>query len=161
MIRLATKSPDDTRELGAVLASQLLRGDVVLLSGDMGAGKTTLTQGLGRALGIDEAITSPTFTLIRSYRGGRLELHHVDLYRIDRAEEVVDLALPELVDDLGVALIEWGEIARPILGQDLLEAHLEFGDGDDDRVVGLSSGGASWTSRLPALRSALDKWAAR
>lgn len=159
MIKLATKSPDDTRELGAVLASQVRRGDVILLSGDLGAGKTTLTQGLGRALGVDQTITSPTFTIIRSYPGHRLELHHVDLYRMDRVQEVVDLALPELVDDKGVALIEWGDLARPVLGQDLLEARFEFGEGDDDRVLNLTPVGGAWTKRVPALRAALDRWA--
>lgn len=159
MIRVVTKSVDDTRELGAALAALARPGDVILLSGELGAGKTALAQGFGRALGVEEPIVSPTFILVRTYRG-RLTLVHCDAYRIDDLQEVADLDLPELLDDGGVALVEWGDTIAPVLPADYLEVRLEFGDGDDDRRVDVRVVGPSWTSRLRALETGLGRWAA-
>ncbi len=158
MIRATTKAPEDTRELGAQVAQFARSGDVLLLAGDLGAGKTTFTQGFGRALDIDERITSPTFTLVRSYEGSRLQLHHIDLYRLDDPIEVLDLGLPELIDQDAVLLIEWGERAVPVLGPDFLELRFEFGEDDDERRLALTAVGASWSSRLPQLSTALGRW---
>ena len=145
----ATKSAEDTREVAGQIAALARLGDVVLLAGGLGSGKTTFAQGFGRALGVAEPIVSPTFTLVRSYVG-RIRLIHADVYRLDHLQEVVDLGLPELVED-GVTLVEWGDVAAPALPPDFLEVRLEWGDGEDD--------GPGWASRQRAVVAALDRWA--
>ena len=154
-MRVSTKSAEDTRELAAQLASVARPGDVVLLSGELGAGKTTFTQGFGSGLGVEDAITSPTFTLVQIYPG-RLKLVHVDVYRLEMLQEVIDLGLPEMLDDGGVALIEWGEAAEPVLAAEFLRIRIEFGDSDDDRVMTIEPVGHSWLDR----QLALERWAA-
>jgi tRNA threonylcarbamoyladenosine biosynthesis protein TsaE len=102
-----TTSEQETAAAGATLASSLQAGDVVLLTGDLGAGKTAFVRGLADGLGIDPAdVSSPTFTLIQEYRGGRLVLHHIDLYRLT-PREVDDLGLDDLIDEGGVVAVEW------------------------------------------------------
>ena len=159
MITVVTKSAEDTRELGAALSSVARAGDVVLLSGDLGAGKTTLVQGFARGLGITEPVVSPTFILVRTYRG-RLTLVHADAYRMDNLQEVTDLDLPELLDDGGVALVEWGDVIAPVLPADYLEIRLQLGEGDDDRQISARVVGPTWAPRAAALRDALDRWSA-
>ncbi len=160
MIRAATKSADDTRDLAAQLAALARSGDVILLAGDLGAGKTTFTQGFGKGLGVPEQITSPTFTLVHTYEG-RLKLVHVDVYRLELLQEVIDLGLPELIDEQGaVALIEWGEAAAPALATDYLRVRIEFGTDDDEREFTLEPVGPSWRDRPDALRDALSGWTA-
>ncbi|HZN13922.1 MAG TPA: tRNA (adenosine(37)-N6)-threonylcarbamoyltransferase complex ATPase subunit type 1 TsaE [Acidimicrobiales bacterium] len=153
----ATKSADDTRELAAAVADGARPGDVILLSGDLGAGKTTFTQGFGRGLGVPERITSPTFTLLQTYVG-RLKLVHVDVYRLERLQEIVDLGLPEFLDDGAVALIEWGEAASPVLANDFMRIRIGFGAADDDRTFSLETVGASWAGRPTRLNTALERW---
>ncbi len=110
-----TASPDATRDLAARLAGAARRGDVIVLQGPLGAGKTTFAQGFARGVGVDGPVTSPTFTLVRQYPSSLGQLVHVDVYRLDRLAEVADLGLADLVED-GVALVEWGDVARPALG---------------------------------------------
>lgn len=159
MISVLTKSAEDTRELGAALSTVARAGDVVLLSGDLGAGKTTLVQGFARGLGVTEPVVSPTFILVRTYHG-RLTLVHADAYRMDNLREVTDLDLPELLDDGGVALVEWGDVIAPVLPADYLEIRLEFGEGDDDRHISARVVGPTWAPRAGALRGALARWSA-
>jgi tRNA threonylcarbamoyladenosine biosynthesis protein TsaE len=131
---------------------------VILLGGDLGAGKTAFVQGLARAMGIVEPVTSPTFTLVRTYDGATdLRLLHADVYRLDHLQEVVDLGLAELLDEDTVAVIEWGEMAAPVLPRDCLEIRLDFGDGEDDRVVRMTPVGARWSApaRVSTLRAAV------
>lgn len=157
MIVASTKSAEDTRELGAALAGLVQPGDVVLLSGDLGAGKTTLAQGFARGLGVADQVVSPTFVLARLYRG-RLPLIHADAYRLDNLAEVTDLDLPELLDDGGVALVEWGDVIAPMLPADFLEVRIDLGDDDDHRRFTLRVVGPAWAARAGALRTALDRW---
>ena len=161
MITAHTKSAEDTRELAAALASVLRPGDLVLLSGELGAGKTTLVQGLGRALGVTEPITSPTFTLMRNY-DARIPLVHVDVYRLDHLQEVLDLGIAELIDNEAVALIEWGDLAEPVLPADFLEVRLRYTDtdtGDDDaRDLELRLVGSRWAVRSDAITAVIDRW---
>ncbi len=152
-----TKTAEDTREMAATLAALAQPRDVILLSGDLGAGKTTFAQGFGRGLGITEPIVSPTFTLVRTYRG-RLPLVHCDVYRLERLEEVSDLDLPELLDDGGVALVEWGDTITPCLPADFLEVRLELGEADDDRHIGIRVVGPAWSARRHTLSAALARW---
>lgn len=104
---LTSHSEAETAAAGRTLAEQLHPGDVILLTGDLGAGKTAFVRGLAEGLGIDSTkVSSPTFTLIQEYRGGRLTLYHVDLYRLS-PREVDDLGLDELVEGGGVVAVEW------------------------------------------------------
>jgi tRNA threonylcarbamoyladenosine biosynthesis protein TsaE len=155
---LRSKSVDETRALAASLAELARPGDLLLLVGDLGAGKTAFAQGFGRGLGIDERITSPTFTLAREHRGGRLMLHHLDVYRLDQIAEVHDIGLPELLDEGGVTLIEWGDAIVPALPADYLEVRFSYGEGDDDRNLELVAVGTHWSARTRALATALQPW---
>lgn len=157
-ITAVTTSVTQTRELAAALAQLAQPGDLVLLVGDLGAGKTAFAQGFGAALGVREAITSPTFTLARQYTSGRIELNHLDVYRLDQLHEVLDLGLQELLDGSAVTLIEWGDAIVPALPADYLEVRLEFGEGDDDRRITLRSVGPRWAGRTSASAAALSRW---
>lgn len=159
MLSAATKSADDTREMAAQLATLAKPGDLILLAGDLGAGKTAFAQGFGRALGVDEPIVSPTFTLVRTYPG-RMPMLHVDVYRLDHLQEVVDLGLAEMLDEGGVALIEWGDMAAPSLPADFLEVRIDYGDADDERRFDFRIVGPSWAPRNRALQAALSRWSA-
>ena len=157
-VLVRTTSVDETRKLGAALAELCRPGDVVLLAGDLGAGKTALAQGLGAALGIEEPMTSPTFVLARQYEG-RYPLHHLDVYRLDQLEEVFDIGLPEMLDEGAVILVEWGDAIATSLPANFLEVRLTFGDDDDDeRQLMFRSVGGRWRSRMGPQRLALQPW---
>jgi tRNA threonylcarbamoyladenosine biosynthesis protein TsaE len=154
----STTSVDDTRSLGEALADLARPGDVLVLAGDLGTGKTAFAQGFASGLGVSEPVTSPTFILARSYEG-RLRLHHLDVYRLDHLQEAEDLGLAELVDDRGVTLIEWGDVIAPTLPPEHLEVRLAYGAGSDDRTVRMAAAGRSWGVRADALRRLLGGWA--
>ena len=163
MTKATTKSADDTRELAAAIAGVVKTGDVILLAGDLGAGKTTFTQGFGRALGVTEPITSPTFTLMNHYAArDDLTVIHADVYRLDHLQEIVDLGLNELVDERAVALVEWGDVAEPVLPADFLEIRIAYSetdaDTDDTRTFVLRPVGASWNARARLLADAIARW---
>src|SRR5687768_8614030 len=124
-----------THAVAAAIAGVARAGDVIVLAGDMGSGKTAFAQGFGRALGVTEPITSPTFTLVHSYPlPHRLTLHHADIYRLDRTSDIDDLALPELAAFNGIVLVEWGDVAGSALG-DHLEVRLNHVDDDGDQTL--------------------------
>ncbi|HEY7073622.1 MAG TPA: tRNA (adenosine(37)-N6)-threonylcarbamoyltransferase complex ATPase subunit type 1 TsaE [Acidimicrobiales bacterium] len=153
-----TSSVDDTQRLAAAVGMLARPGDLVVLAGDLGAGKTAFTQGFGRALDVTEPITSPTFTLAQQY-DGRMVVHHLDVYRLEQLAEVADLGLSELLDDGGVVLIEWGDAILPVLPNDYLEVRLTFGEGDDERELSLRSVGTAWARRQVSLMHAIAPWA--
>lgn len=159
MIVARTSSADETRALGEALASLAHPGDVVVLAGDLGAGKTALAQGFGAGLDVKEPITSPTFVIARTYEGGRLRLNHLDVYRLEHLREVEDIGLAEMVDDGAVTLIEWGDAVSPVLPASYLEVRLTFGDGDDDRTLVLRPVGPAWAARTAAMTLAVAAWA--
>src|SRR5690606_12668193 len=132
-----------THAIAAAVARLARAGDIIVLAGDMGSGKTAFAQGFGRALGITEAITSPTFTLVHSHPvpGTKLTLHHADLYRLDSTFDVDDLALHELAEFGGIVLIAWGDVAASLLG-DHLEVRLRPVRPTDDRDDDLDDGGS-------------------
>jgi tRNA threonylcarbamoyladenosine biosynthesis protein TsaE len=152
-----SRSANDTRALAAAVAELVRPGDVVLLAGELGAGKTAFTQGLGSALGVDEPITSPTFTLASHYQG-RLELNHLDVYRLEQLAEILDVGLPEMLDEGGVTVIEWGDAIIGALPADYLLIRLTYGDGLDDRSLELELVGRRWSARQRALSLALAAW---
>lgn len=157
MIIAFTDAAQETKLLAAALAELTRAGDVVLLAGDLGAGKTAFAQGFGAALGVTEPITSPTYTLVSQY-SGRLELNHLDVYRLEQVTEVLDLGLAEMLDDGGVTLIEWGDTIIPELPADFLEVRLRMGEGDDDRVIEIQPVGPRWSARVRAITTALAPW---
>ncbi len=158
MIRARTKSVDDTKALAAALTGLLRAGDVLLLAGDLGAGKTAFVQGLAAELGVDEPVTSPTFVIARTYDGGRLRVHHLDVYRLDTFQEAIDVGLPELVDDEAVTVVEWGDVIIPTIPSEFLELRLHLGEGDDEREITVRAAGPSWSNRLAAVTQVLDPW---
>lgn len=151
-MKLRTRSVDETRAVAAVLADVLRAGDVVVLAGGLGTGKTAFAQGVAAALGVEEPVVSPSFTLVREYRG-RLRVVHADLYRLGRVQEVIDLALDESADGDAVTIVEWGDLAAGALGPDPLEVRLERlpaddEHDDDERVITLAASGGDWCERL-------------
>jgi tRNA threonylcarbamoyladenosine biosynthesis protein TsaE len=159
MIRLHTTSAASTQQLAHAMAQLVEAGDVILLAGELGAGKTAFSQGFALGLGVTEQVTSPTFTLVREYEG-RLPLIHCDVYRLEFMNEVADLGLAELLDGDGVVLIEWGDAIASILGRDHLEVRITYGDGDDERNFVLTPLGPRWGARTKALAAALGQWSA-
>jgi tRNA threonylcarbamoyladenosine biosynthesis protein TsaE len=158
MIKAVTTSVDATRSLGAAVAALVQERDLILLSGDLGSGKTTFTQGFGAALGVDEQITSPTFVLVRTYEA-KIRLHHADVYRLEHLDEVVDLGLLELLDEGGVALIEWGDIAEPAMPRDFLEIRFGVDEANDEnRVVFFKPVGNKWGIREKVITEAIGPW---
>ena len=146
-----------TQAVASAVAATLLPGDVILLDGDLGAGKTTFVQGLARAMGVDDTVTSPTFTLMRSYPTSfGVELLHVDVYRLESEAEIVALGLPELLDDGVVAAIEWGRRALPAIGPEHLSVELDLTDDEGARRVTLAPHGSRWRSRWGDLEAALQ-----
>ena len=147
---------EDTIAAGEACAAVLRPSDIVLLSGTLGAGKTTFVQGVAKGLGVRERVTSPTFTMVREHTSsnalGIETLHHCDVYRVESLDEVLDLALGELVEDSAVALVEWGELAASVFGRDVMTVDFRVDD-DDGRTLTVDG-------ELAATRGAqLDRWA--
>ncbi len=165
---LRSSSVAATRALGRALAAVLRGGDLVLLVGDLGAGKTAFTQGLAEGLGVREPVTSPTFTLVQSYPTARGPvLHHLDVYRLDHLGELDDLAVAELLDDDAVTVVEWGDVVASRLPADRLEIRLTYGDldggtdgddGADVRLIELRPNGRRWAAREASLTAAVERW---
>ena len=157
-LTLVSRSPDATRALGAALAAALRPGDVVVLAGELGAGKTCLTQGLAAALGHTDRVTSPTYLLARRL-ATTPPVVHADAWRLDRVGDLLDLG-DDLLDDDVVTVLEWGDAVAEVLPDDRLELDLVV-DGDDAdaprRVAVTPHGG--WAARLnevaPAMRAAV------
>jgi tRNA threonylcarbamoyladenosine biosynthesis protein TsaE len=141
-----TRGAGETRQLGSDLAGLLLPGDVVLLIGELGAGKTCFAQGVARGLEVREQVTSPTFTLMREYRG-RLALYHLDAYRLEGAADLFAIGADEYLDSAGVLLVEWGDRARDFFTMDHLEITFFFGTSDEERRIVFTLRGNSWESR--------------
>lgn len=162
MIELRSHSPQDTRAIAAAVAELARPGDLIVLAGQMGAGKTAFAQGFARALGIDEPVTSPTYTLVHTYQTGATTLHHADLYRLEHTAEVADLGLDELREDDAIVLVEWGDVVD--LGPQL-QIELRVDDVPDDsqldaRDIAVTASDRRWSSRWERLVASLEPWAA-
>ena len=132
-LTIRTSTADDTREVAAEVGRLLRPHDVVVLTGELGAGKTCFVQGLVRALGATTAATSPTFVLVNEYRG-RLAVHHVDVYRTQSLTELLDFGLEELIASDGVTVVEWADRCEPLLPRRTIRVHLA-GVGDEPRRI--------------------------
>ena len=137
---LESRSEEETVAFGEAIGLSLQAGNIVLISGDLGAGKTRLVQGIARGLGTRRTPRSPTFVLVSQHQG-RLMLHHSDLYRINSPAEVDDLGLLEAVHDGGVLAVEWAERARGAFPDDCLEICLSQGNMEDERIITMAAGG--------------------
>ena len=135
-----THSPDETQRVGAALAKTLRGGEVIAFLGDLGAGKTAFTRGLAEGLGVTDAVTSPTYTIVNEYLTGRLPLFHFDMYRLGSSEELFDIGWEDYLARGGVCAVEWSENV-----QDALEAPItvridRVPDGDDCRRITITGG---------------------
>ena len=157
-MELRARTAEETREVGEAMSASLRARDAVVLTGELGAGKTTFVQGVARGLGIEDQVSSPTFTLVKEYRG-ILDIAHVDVYRLERVQDVVDLGLDELGDGEGVLLVEWGDAVEDLLPDDRLRVELTTEDLlSDVRRLRVSALGASWQERWGALEVAVAPW---
>lgn len=156
-MKLTLETLQDTARLAEIVAAHSRPRDMILLAGELGAGKTTFTQSFGRALGVTEPITSPTFNLLHNYGTGRMALHHADLYRLERTGELTDLGLDELQDSGGVVIVEWGDIVGDDLGDALIIkiSHSEDVDKVESRTVEIDLRGAQWANRWQKLTDEL------
>ena len=146
-VDVVVETPEQMRSLGQRLARHLQAGDLVVLTGELGAGKTTLVQGIGAGLGVGSPVVSPTFVIARVHRDGRLPLVHVDAYRLGSGAELDDLDLDADLDS-AVTVVEWGEGLAERLSADRLEVRIErsSGGGDELRKVALRGVGDRWAS---------------
>ena len=151
LLAMGTTSALQTQEVAASLAALVQAGDLLVLCGDLGAGKTAFTQGFGRALGVTTPITSPTFTLANRYEGDALTVNHLDVYRLSHIDEVRDLGLHELIDGRSVTLVEWGDAIVGALPGGYLEVRLSLGVGPDDRLLEFRIIGPDWADREEGL----------
>ena len=149
-MRLNTYSPEQTQSIGRHIGENAQPGDVYLLSGPLGAGKTCLTQGLARGLGVEGYVRSPTFVLMTRHHG-RLTLHHIDLYRIGSPAEAWDLGLDEQLFDSGVCVIEWAERAEELLPEDALWLEFSYGTSCDEREIALDTESARYDGLMGEL----------
>ena len=134
-MRYVTNSEEETEALGARLAAVLTPGTVVAFTGDLGAGKTAFTRGLARGLGVTDRVTSPTFTIVHGYEGGRLPLFHFDMYRLASSEELFDIGWEDYLQRGGVCAVEWSENVSDALEEDALSVEISRGEQDGQRVI--------------------------
>jgi tRNA threonylcarbamoyladenosine biosynthesis protein TsaE len=155
-VSVTTEGAKATEALARIVSEYVLGGDVVLLAGDLGAGKTVFARGLAHGLGVDDPVVSPTFTLAREYRG-RVRVVHADVYRLDHVRELADLGFDDADDDT-VTIVEWGDVVSGAFGVDRLEVRLDFVPGcDDSRCITITAVGPEWSTRLPALCTAVEQ----
>jgi tRNA threonylcarbamoyladenosine biosynthesis protein TsaE len=133
-LRIRTHSPKETQEVGQVVGAQVRSGDILLLTGPLGAGKTCLAQGIACGLGVAGHIRSPSFVLMSRHRG-RLTLYHLDLYRINDPLEAWDLGLEEQLFDEGVCVVEWADRAADLFPEACLWISLDYGQDQQDRII--------------------------
>ncbi len=169
-LHLRTLDPEGTRAVGATVADAIRPGDVVALTGELGAGKTCFVQGAAVALGVTDRVTSPSFVISREY-DARIPVVHLDVYRLDSLAEVVDLGFEEIFDRDRVTFVEWGDAMSPLLPPDHLEVEFRMEDpvpgalADDGvlaepRRIAVRPHGHDWLRRLPALTGALAAYRA-
>ena len=138
-MHVMSHSPEETRQVGNLLGQRAQPGDLFLLTGPLGAGKTCLTQGLAWGLGVEGYARSPTFVIVTSYKG-RLTLHHVDLFRIGSAEEAWDLGLEEYLSGPDVCVVEWADRFPDLFPRDGTWIALEYGAAESDRLITIEAG---------------------
>ena len=134
---IVLKKIEDTLALGKRIADGLKPGDVIGLTGPLGAGKTTLAQAIARGLGVSERMSSPTFTIVQEYESGRLPLYHFDVYRVSDEDELFEIGFEEYLHSGGVCLIEWADLIEDILPEETVWVRLEYGEHEDERICAI------------------------
>jgi tRNA threonylcarbamoyladenosine biosynthesis protein TsaE len=139
--KIETKKAEETQAVGARLGAGAKPGSVYTLDGELGTGKTVLAKGFAKGLGIDEVVSSPTFTIVQSYEGGRLALHHFDVYRIADPEEMNEIGYEEFFFGDGVCLVEWASQIEELIPEDAIRIQIEKNPrkGDDYRLITIQS----------------------
>ena len=132
--RIVLKNESETAAFGARLAEEIKPGTVIALTGDLGAGKTTLTKAIARGLGVTETLTSPTFTIVQEYESGRMPVYHFDVYRVHDEDEMFELGFDDYLHGKGVCLIEWAELVEDLLPEGTRWLKLEYGSSEDERI---------------------------
>lgn len=150
-LTVVTDSPEATRCWGQRLAALLAPGDVVLLEGELGAGKTTFTQGMADGLGVEGPVTSPSFTLAHEYRG-RLSLYHLDLYRLDDPSAMAEVGLDEYLEQDAVAVVEWAEKLGPFVPEAHLRIAITYGQDENQRQLKFYPQGGRYAAMVEELR---------
>ena len=136
-MEFVTHSREETEALGARLAQVLTAGAVVAFTGDLGAGKTAFVSGMARALGVEERVTSPTFTIVNEHEGGRLPLFHFDMYRLGSADELFHIGWEDYLSRGGVCAVEWSENVAEAIEDGAVRVSIVRGDGDNDRIIAI------------------------
>ena len=134
-----SNSPTETEALGEALAARLTAGTVVAFTGDLGAGKTAFTRGLARGLGVPDRVTSPTFTIVNEYEGGRMPLFHFDMYRLGGEEELFDIGWDDYLARGGVCAVEWSENVAGALEGDEVRVDIRRGAHDQQRIISVEN----------------------
>lgn len=154
-LELTSHSPEQTQELGAQLGRLALPGDILLLVGRLGSGKTCLTKGIARGLDIKDYVLSPSFVIVRELCG-RLRLYHIDLYRLDQTAEIAELGLDEYLYGKGVCVVEWAEKGLSELAAEHLLIEIDY-LADTERRLKFKAGGQSYRDRLTQLKHSLGR----
>lgn len=136
-----SNSPEETETIGAQLAARLKPGDIVAFTGDLGAGKTAFVRGMARGLGIGERVTSPTFTIVNEYEGGRLPLFHFDMYRLGSPDELFDIGWEDYLARGGVCAVEWSENVMEAMEPDSIRVDIRRGEDDGRRIITVTGEG--------------------
>ncbi|MDQ3940769.1 MAG: tRNA (adenosine(37)-N6)-threonylcarbamoyltransferase complex ATPase subunit type 1 TsaE [Actinomycetota bacterium] len=158
VLSVTSRSVEETRIIGASLAPTLVPGDVISLTGDLGAGKTAFVQGVAAAMGVDTRVTSPSFTIVHEYEG-RYRLIHLDVYRLDSFQEVLDLGFEEFLDPNSIVLVEWGEAISPLLPRRHLEVELRQAadvEAVDERSIVFRPRGQEWIRKIQMMRETAE-----
>lgn len=134
-MEFVTNSPEETQALGGRLANALTGGAVVAFTGDLGAGKTAFVSGMARALGVTDRVTSPTFTIVNEYEGGRLPLFHFDMYRLESADELFDIGWEDYLARGGICAVEWSENVAEAMEPDAVRVSIRREGGGSRRVI--------------------------
>ena len=137
---IISNSPQDTERAGAELAATLPPGTVIAYTGDLGAGKTAFTRGLAQGLGVPGRVTSPTFTIVNEYEGGRLPLFHFDMYRLGSSDELFDIGWEDYLSRGGVCAVEWSENIADALDPDIIRVDIRQGEHPQQRIITITGG---------------------
>ena len=135
-----SNSEDETEALGCRLGKAVLPGTVIAYTGDLGAGKTAFTRGLAKGLGVAERVTSPTFTIVNEYEGGRMPLFHFDMYRLGSSDELFDIGWEDYLAREGVCAVEWSENVDDALDEETIRIDIRRGDNDHQRKIEITNG---------------------